>query len=176
MKSIAALFLLLPSFAFAQSVPASPPPSLRTQTDLVVVPALVRSADGNLVFTLKADDFRLTDDGVEQNLTLDENTGGQPLALVVLIEVGGAGARQFNRYTTIAPPLAPMLASIVGNVPHKVAVVTFDSHPTLLQDFTSDLDQAEGALRGRLKKRTRSATCAGWGGLRAGLRNEPKSV
>jgi VWFA-related protein len=149
MKLIAALVILLPSVAFAQSIPASSPqaPSLRTQTDLVIVPALVRSADGKLVFTLKADDFRLTDDGVEQKLTLDENTGGEPLALVVVIEVGGAGARQFNRYATIAPPLAPMLESIVGSVPHKVAVVTFDSHTTLLQNFTSDLDVAAGALR-----------------------------
>ena len=141
MKLITALMLAIPSIAFAQPQLPSPPqaPSLRTQTDLVIVPALVRSADGQLVFTLKTDDFRLTDDGVEQNLTLEENSGGEPLALVVVIEVGGAGARQFNRYTTIAPPLAPMLDSIVGNVPHEVAVVTFDSHPTLLQDFTQDL-------------------------------------
>jgi VWFA-related protein len=149
MKLIAALALMLPSVALAQSTPAPVPqtPSLRTESDLVIVPALVRSADGKLVFTLKADDFRLTDDGVEQKLMLEENTSGQPLALVVLIEVGGAGAREFNRYRTIAPPLAPMLESIVGNVPHEVAVVTFDSHATLLQGFTSDLDEAAGALR-----------------------------
>jgi VWFA-related protein len=114
---------------------------------LVIVPALVRSPDGKLVFTLKAGDFRLTDDGIEQKLTLDENAGGEPLALVIVIEVGGAGGREFNRYSTIAPPLAPMLPSIVGNVAHRVAVVTFDSHPTLLQDFTPDLDEAAGALR-----------------------------
>jgi VWFA-related protein len=149
MKFIAALALLLPAVALAQQPLASAPqtPSLRTESDLVIVPALVRSADGKLVFTLKADDFKLTDDGVEQKLTLEENAGSEPLALVVVIEVGGAGAREFNKYSLIAPPLAPMLASIVGNVPHRVAVVTFDSHPTLLQDFTSDIDEAAGALR-----------------------------
>jgi VWFA-related protein len=149
MKLIAALTLLLPAVALAQLPLASAPqtPSLRTQSDLVIVPALVRGADGKLVFTLKADDFRLTDDGIEQKLTLEENSGGQPLALVVLIEVGGAGAREFSRYSTIALPLAPMLESIVGNVPHEVAVVTFDSQPMLLQGFTSDLDQAAGALK-----------------------------
>ena len=39
-----------------------------------------------------------------------------------------------------------MLESIIGNVPHQVAVVTFDSHPTLLQDFTSDIDKAAAAI------------------------------
>lgn len=148
MKFIAAFALLLPAVALAQKPPAPMPqaPALRTESDLVIVPALVRSPDGKLVFTLKAGDFHLTDDGIEQKLTLDEDAGGDPLALVVLIEVGGAGAREFNRYSTIAPPLAPMLESIIGNVPHQVAVVTFDSHPTLLQDFTSDIDKAAAAI------------------------------
>ncbi len=39
-----------------------------------------------------------------------------------------------------------MLESIIGNVPHKVAVVAFDSQPTLLQDFTSNLNSAAAAL------------------------------
>ena len=40
-----------------------------------------------------------------------------------------------------------MLASIVGNVARQVAVVTFDSHPELIQDFTGDLEEAADALR-----------------------------
>ena len=88
----------------------------------------------------------VTDDGVAQKLTLEQDTGREPLALVVVVEVGGAGARQFQNYSSIAPPLAPMLASIVGDVPHKVSVVTFDSHPTLLQRFTSDTEEATAAL------------------------------
>jgi len=147
MKRFAVLALLLTSAAYAQA-PAAPAAQLRTQTTVVLVPALVRDAKGEPVFTLKADDFTLTDDGIPQNLTLEQDSGGEPLALVVVIEVGGAGARQFNQYNSIAPPLAPMLESIVGNVPHKVAVVTFDSEPTLLQAFTSSIDVAADAIRG----------------------------
>jgi VWFA-related protein len=84
---------------------------------------------------------------VPQRLTLEQDTGGEPLALVVVIEVGGAGAREFKKYSSIAPPLAPMLESIVGNVPHKVAVVAFDSQPTLLEDFTPNIDAAADAIR-----------------------------
>ena len=117
------------------------------QTTNVLVPALVRNAAGSVVYTLQADDFILTDDGVPQKLTLRQETGNEPLALVIVIEVGGAGARQFQKYTRLVPPLAPMLPSIVGNVYHHVAVVTFDSRPKLIQSFTSDLDEAEATLR-----------------------------
>jgi VWFA-related protein len=119
---------------------------LSTRSTLVLAPALVRNKTGDLVFTLTANDFVLTDDGIPQKLTLEQDTGGEPLALVVVIEIGGAGAREFNNFNSIAPPLAPMLASIVGNVPHKVAVVAFDSQPTLLQNFTSNLDSAADAI------------------------------
>jgi VWFA-related protein len=119
---------------------------LSTRSTLVLAPALVRNKAGDLVYTLAANDFVLTDDGIQQKLTLEQDTGGEPLALVVVIEIGGAGAREFNEFSSIAPPLAPMLASIVGNVPHKLAVVAFDSQPTLLQNFTSNLDSAADAI------------------------------
>jgi VWFA-related protein len=132
----------------AQSVtPKTPQVSLlSTRSTLVLAPALVRNKAGDLVFTLAANDFVLTDDGIPQKLTLEQDTGGEPLALVVVIEIGGAGAREFNKFSSIAPPLPPMLASIVGNVPYKVAVVAFDSQPTLLQNFTSNLDTAADTI------------------------------
>jgi VWFA-related protein len=129
------------------SAPEAPQASLlSTRSTLVLAPALVRNKAGDLVFTLAAKDFVLTDDGIPQKLTLEQDTGGEPLALVVVIEIGGAGAREFNKFSSIAPPLAPMLASIVGNVRHQVAVVAFDSQPTLLQNFTSNLDSAADAI------------------------------
>ena len=116
------------------------------QTTNVLVPTLVRDAAGKIVYTLQADDFLLTDDGVPQKLTLQRDTGDEPLALVIVIEVGGGGARQFQKYERLVPPLAPMLPSIVGNVRHRVAVVTFDSRPKLVQDFTADVDEAQATL------------------------------
>ena len=118
-----------------------------TETTEVLVPALVRDKSGKIVYTLQAEDFALTDDGVPQKLTLQHETGDEPLALVIVIEVGGGGARQFQKYERLVPPLAPMLPSFVGNVPHQVAVVTFDSRPKLAQSFTSDLEEAQATLR-----------------------------
>jgi hypothetical protein len=39
------------------------------------------------------------------------------------------------------------MLSIVGNVYHRVSVVTFDSSPKLIEPFTPDLDEAEATLR-----------------------------
>jgi VWFA-related protein len=119
-------------------------PIFSSTSTLVLVPALVRNKkSGELVFTLKADDFVLTDDGVPQKLHLEEDTGGEPLALVVDIEGGGAGAQQLGKYAA----LSSMIESVVGDVPRKVAVVGYDSSPVLVQDFTPDIDSAASAIK-----------------------------
>jgi VWFA-related protein len=140
-------------FALAQTPPQAPsqpptPPDPQTTTlsarsTLVLVPALVRDKSGKLIFTLTVDDFVLTDDGVPQKLTLEQDTGGEPLAMAVVIEGGGAGARELDKFRG----LAPMMESVVGDVPHKVAVVGFDSSPVLVQDFTPDNDAAAHAIQ-----------------------------
>ena len=122
----------------------SPNPVLSARSNLVLVPALVRTKSGELVFTLSASDFTITDDGVEEKVALEENTDDEPLALVIALETGGGGARQLDKYIH----LATTIEAVVGGVPHKVAVVGFDSTPTLLQDFTADLDVVDGAIRG----------------------------
>jgi VWFA-related protein len=117
-------------------------PAVRTQSNVVLVPALVRNAKDELVFTLKADDFRVTDDGIEQPLTLDEDTGSEPLALVVAVESGGAGRSKLESYRH----LTSIIDAVVGGVPHRVAVVEFDSTPSLLLGFTPDADAAGASL------------------------------
>ena len=132
------------SATLAQSPDAatSQAPTISSQSTLVLVPALVRNKSGELMFTLKEDDFVLTDDGVPQKLHLEQDTGGEPLAMVVDIEGGGAGARELAKYAA----LSPMIESVVGDVPHRVAVVGYDSSPVLVQDFTSDIDVAAKAI------------------------------
>ncbi len=135
----------------------SPPASTQTPTissrsTLVVVPALVRDKSGNLVFMLKPQDFVLTDDGVPQELKLEEDPGSQPLALVVLIEAGSAtkSAGWHPMAAGSAPdrfrPLTAMMEAVTGDVPRRIAVVGFDSAPELLQDFTSDMDSVTDTI------------------------------
>ena len=134
--------LLCTPLAFAQTPPPQQPSVITASSTRVLVPAMVTTKQGEPVFTLAAKDFTLTDDGVPQPLILEEDSGDEPLALVVAIQTGGDGARQLFKYRTL--PL--MIESIVGQVPHKIAVVSFDSVPKLVQDFTSEPDPIEAAV------------------------------
>jgi VWFA-related protein len=136
MKFFCLIALLSLSTGYAQT------PTVTTRTTVVLVPALVRSRAGAPVFTLKAADFTLTDDGIEQKTTVEEDTGSEPLALVVAIETGGAGAGQLDKIRN----LGPSIEAVIGSVPHRVAVVEFDSSPRLAQEFTSDLNTVADTL------------------------------
>ncbi|HEY5382306.1 MAG TPA: VWA domain-containing protein [Acidobacteriaceae bacterium] len=115
---------------------------ISVRSTLVVVPALVKTKSGSLVFTLKADDFTVKDDGIAQTLRMEEDTDSQPIAMVVVVEVGGDGVGHLADYRG----LGPLLDAILGNVPHRVAVVDFDSEPELLQGFTTNTERVSSAL------------------------------
>jgi len=143
-------FLCLPAaWMCAQNVPANAPipatpvPTISAQSTLVLVPTLVKTKKGELVFTMTGNDFTITDNNVEQKVHLEEDTGDQPLALVVAIETGGAGADQLDKFRK----LSTLIESIIGQVPRRVAVVTFDSQPQLFQGFTSNLALMEDAIQ-----------------------------
>jgi VWFA-related protein len=142
----AVIALVWAPVAIAQTVtpPTSSSPVFTARSTVVLVPALVRTKAGELVFTLTANDFAITDDGVEQKVTLEQDTDSEPLALVIAIETGGAGSDQVDKYRH----LATAIESLVGGVPHKIAVVTFENKPRLLQDFTSSLNVVDFTIRG----------------------------
>jgi VWFA-related protein len=128
-----------------QEAPVTQPTTTITaRSTLVLVPALVRTKSGAMVYTLPASAFTLTDNGVEQKLNLDEDSGSQPLAMVVLVQTGGEGGQHLDIYRT----LPTMLDALLSGVQHKVAVVSFDSAPTFVQKFTTHLDRVDTALHG----------------------------
>jgi VWFA-related protein len=139
---ISGMVLLSGVAASAQSsVPSSASsqvPALSVRSNLVLVPALVKTKSGELVFALTADDFILTDNGVPQSLRLEPDTDEQPVALAIIVQTGGHGASHLGDYRD----LDAVLDAVVGNVEHRIAVVTFDSKPRLVQDFTGDTDVA----------------------------------
>jgi VWFA-related protein len=118
------------------------PSTLTVRSNLVVVPALVTTKEGKVVFELSADDFLLTDNGVSQRLTLDQDTDSQPIALAVVVEIGGAGVNHFADYQH----LDSILDALMGNVEHQVAVIGFDSAPHLLLPFTANPEEASQQL------------------------------
>ncbi len=122
--------------AFAQE------PTFRSQSNIVLVPALVRDAEGHAVYGLRAKDFTVEDNGVPQKVRLDEDVEGEPLAIVVAIQTGRSAEREFPRIRG----LSSMLGPILEEPRTKVAIVEFDSQVRLMQDFTPDAQQVQRAL------------------------------
>jgi VWFA-related protein len=135
-----AALLTLTTVALAQD-------TLRTTTTLVVVPTLVQTPAKDIVYTLTAEDFALTDNGVPQKIKL-EPASTQPLSLVVLVQIGGAAQRQFRYYNHLETMLASLLENgpDSGHAPNQVAVVNFDSRPEAASPFTTDVSEWTGAI------------------------------
>jgi VWFA-related protein len=117
--------------------------TIRTQSNVVVIPALVKSAKGEIVYGLTAKDFIVEDDGVEQPVHLDEAAEGQPVSVVVAIQVGRRAAYEFPRIRGLSAMLDPLVQEGRGSV----AIIGFDSHVHPIQDFTGDSDQIVRSLR-----------------------------
>jgi VWFA-related protein len=117
-------------------------PKVAVRSTLVIVPVLATTKGGNVVFGLTAHDFLLTDNGVPQNVSIEEDTDSQPLALVIVVETGGGGANHLGNYQA----LDSMLDALIGNVEHRVSVVGFDSAPHLILPFSPKTEDASHAL------------------------------
>lgn len=112
--------------------------TLRSRSNLVLIPALVKDANGGIVYGLQAKDFIVEDDGVEQSARLDEAPEAQPVSLVLAIQKGRRAAYEFARMRGLKEMVGPLFA--MGTA--RLAIVEFDSQVSLARDFTDD----EGAI------------------------------
>ena len=116
--------------------------TLHSNSTLVLVPTRVTTtSDGNLAYTLEAEDFLLRDDGVPQHLYLEDATR-EPIAMLVLLQTGGAAPKQFSNYAGISP----MLENALSAVPYSISLVTFDSHPEDRWPFSQDANNLRDAF------------------------------
>jgi VWFA-related protein len=136
-----AALLTLTATGFAQDI------TLRTTTTLIVVPTLVQTSAKDIVYSLTADDFALTDNGAPQKIKL-EPASNQPLSLVVLIQTGGAAPQQFQHYRHLETLLASLLDTgpESEHAPNQVAIVNFDSKPEAASPFTSNIAEWTDAI------------------------------
>jgi len=118
-------------------------PSFRSQGNLVPVPTLVRDAAGNAVYGLRAQDFIIEDDGVEQAVHLDETADAEPISLVIAVQVGRRAEREFGRMGGLAAMLDPVLSGRQN----EAALLIFDSKLNLVHDFTKHAEVIEEDLK-----------------------------
>ncbi len=130
-----AALLVLTSFGFAQeTTQPSQQPSFRTQSNLVLTPALVKDKHGAIVYGLEASDFIIEDDGIEQAVRLDDAPESAPVSLVIAIQLGRTAAAEWSRLRTLGTMLDPILSE--GR--NRAAIVTFDGEVELTRGFTTN--------------------------------------
>jgi VWFA-related protein len=125
--------------------PAAAPqePTFNAQANVVVVPTLVRDANGSVVYGLQAKDFVIEDDGIEQVPYLDEAAEAEPVSLMIAVQCGRRAKREFDRIRGLPSMLGPVL----GHPDTETALVFFDSKLTLARDFTHNPELIEGDLK-----------------------------
>jgi VWFA-related protein len=130
--------------ATSPGAPAQEAPTFRSQSNIVLVPALVRDPAGHAVYGLQAKDFVIEDNGVPQAVHLDDEVETQPISLIVAVQTGRKARREFPRIRG----LNSMLRPILDQPQTQIAIVEFDSQLHLAQDFTEDSWQIEHVLQG----------------------------
>jgi VWFA-related protein len=108
---------------------------------LVNTPVTVRDSKGQMIHTLDAKDFRVTDNGVQQRI-LHFDMGGDPLSVVVLAETS-------SRVEAVLPQLSKagiVITQTVMGASGEAAVIGFNDSVDKLQDFTPSPDKIENVL------------------------------
>lgn len=144
-----AALLSLPVRAQSPTGPITPQPGtpvqqapaqskIVTRVALVNTPVVVRDAKGQMVETLDASDFAVTDNGVSQQIT-HFDLGGDPLAVVFLVQTSA-------RIAPLLPQINKagiVLTETVMGPNGEAAVVGFNDSVDKLQDFTTNQDAVE---------------------------------
>lgn len=122
--------------------------TIKLRSILVNTPVTVRDASGEMVHTLEAKDFRLTDNGVEQKIT-HFDLGGDPISLVVVVETS-------SRIDSLMPQIRKtgiLLTQAVAGPTGDTAIVGFNDSVDKLLDFTANADAVERTMS-RLREGT----------------------
>jgi VWFA-related protein len=117
----------------------TPQGTIRTDVDLVVIPASVKDGNGRFIYDLQQQDFRIFEDGRPQEIqrfSIDP----VPLSAVVLVDtaIGGSALRRFSdAVVTLSSAFTPM---------DEAEIYRFDKFVTKLSDFTNSDEAMEKSL------------------------------
>jgi VWFA-related protein len=127
---------------------APPQSKIVTRVSLVNTPVTVKNGRGQMVDTLDAKDFQITDNGVPQKV-VHFDLGGDPLSIVFLVETS-------SRISPLLPQIHKagiVLGETVMGPDDEAAILGFNDAVDKLQDFTTNQDAIEKTFT-RLKTAT----------------------
>lgn len=125
---------------------SQPEEVVRIDTDLVSVDVTALDAQGKAVRTLKKEDFKLYEDGVQQPIALfnleRREDSLRPVAVVFALDLSGSmSPEEMERVRNAMREFSRQLTSH----PAAFAVMTFGMHVKTLQTFTNDRPKLERA-------------------------------
>jgi VWFA-related protein len=120
----------------AKTAPQTPVgDTIRVEVLNVATPAWVYDRDGNIVNGLHPEQFRLFDNGKEQNINVDVSY--IPISMVICIQASAHVEHFMPQLRKLGTMIKPLLIGDQG----EAAVVTYHARVNTLQDFTSDADK-----------------------------------
>ena len=133
-----------------QTTPQQKPPTIISRSEEVQVPVTVKSANGELVTSLKKEDFRILEDGVEQHIT-NLKSDAVPISAVILLDDVLKKKPQDQVQESIR--------AIAGGfgLKDEAAIIRFDQFPQQMTDFISNPDELLTQL-GRIQVSTGQVT------------------
>jgi VWFA-related protein len=128
--------------------------TIRANVPLVLAPVTVTDKKGNFIDGLKVEDFRLTDEGVPQQVRMDtSDTVLAPVSLMVLIQASGISAPVLARTEQVGGMIKPLVIGERG----QAAVMEFDDEIRVRTDFTADSSVIRTAFEGTRSRSIRTA-------------------
>jgi len=128
--------------------------TIRANVPLVLAPVTVADQKGTFIDGLKAEDFRLTDEGALQQIRMDtSDTVLAPVSLMVLIQASGISAPALARTEQVGGMIKPLVIGERG----QAAVIEFDSEIRVRTDFTADSSVIRTAFEGTRSRSIRTA-------------------
>ncbi|RXH57030.1 VWA domain-containing protein [Granulicella sibirica] len=116
--------------------------TLRTESNVVLLPTQVQTKHGDMLYELKPEQFVVEDSGVKQAIHLDEDTDALGLSLVVVVQCSRSAVMEFAKLQG----LGTMIDEITGEAPREVALISYGSEPELLGKFSRNPDSLQRAL------------------------------
>ena len=123
-----------------ENAPSTPAPVIRSSVALVELQCTVTEPDGTRVRGLHQADFRVSEDGVEQNVS-SFDAASTPASIALVIDASPSIYRELGDMRSVAQSLSKSLQS-----EDEVAVVAFANETHLLLPFSRDRNLLNAAL------------------------------
>ncbi len=119
---------------------------IRVNTTLITLPVSAMDRDGRYVPNLQKEDFRIWEDGVEQDVAFFQSVD-KPFSVVLMLDTSPSTKFRLEDIQDAAISFVNQLRS-----DDKVMVVSFDGEIRILSEFTTDRRQLHYAIQ---RSRTR---------------------